>query len=90
MPDLNREVAGLRCRDVLALLPDYVDGELSPDDVDRVSAHLRACDRCEKFGGEYGTLVATLRTALRPRRIETAVRSRLAHRLGEVWEDEGR
>jgi anti-sigma factor RsiW len=64
MPDLNREVAGLRCRDVLSMLGDYVDGELAAGDVARVGLHLQGCDQCEKFGGEYGALVRMLRVRL--------------------------
>jgi anti-sigma factor RsiW len=64
MPDLDRIVAGLRCRDVLAMLADYVDGDLRAADVARVDTHLRACDRCVKFGGEYAALVEALRGRL--------------------------
>ena len=35
MPDLDRVIAGLRCRDLLPQLPDYVDGELSAEVVGR-------------------------------------------------------
>ena len=27
MPDIDRVIAGLRCRDLLSQLPDYVDGD---------------------------------------------------------------
>ena len=101
MTDLDRVVAGLRCRDVLELLADYVDGELDPSTADRVHEHLRGCDACEKFGGEYGDLVARLRAGLgvaepapcRPRLGEA--HEVLAHpdtrkidtRILRIWED---
>ena len=100
MTDLNRSVAGLRCRDVLALLGDYVDGDLSAGDVAQVEAHLRGCDRCEKFGGEYGALVSGLRRRLdaepAPERAQgagggeggEAVEVRLRERIRALWAGE--
>ena len=89
MSDLNRVVAGLRCRDVLELLPDYVEGDLSADLLARVEEHLNGCDRCEKFGGEYGELVRVLRSGRSPARVTEDVRGRLMTRLNTVWKNEG-
>ena len=90
MPDLNRVVAGLRCRDVLAMLADYVDGDLRADDVARVDAHLRACDRCVKFGGEYAALVEALKRRLAQEALSTEARARVRSRLASEWEREER
>lgn len=86
MADLDRVVGGLRCRDVLVLLPDFVDDELSPEVVTRIRAHLDGCDVCEKFGGEYGALVASLRAghAAAPP-MDPGVRKRLAERMVRYW-----
>ena len=89
MSDLDRVVAGLRCRDVLELLADYVDGELDRSMADRVDAHLRGCDACEKFGGEYGNLVARLRAGLGAAERDEGARARLDARMGRVWSEEG-
>lgn len=89
MPDLNRRVAGLRCRDVLGLLGDYVDDDLDEETVDRIHAHLRQCDHCEKFGGEYGALVADLRRSLSEAPAGPGVRARLTDRMKEVWGENG-
>lgn len=90
MPDLDREVGGLRCRQVLAILSDYVDGELSPADVQRVESHLRACDHCEKFGGEYASLVTRLRSNLVRPTLGAQAHARLASRVEQAWStDEG-
>jgi len=86
MPELDREVAGLRCREVLAELSDYVDGELPADRVERIKAHLRGCDWCERFGGDFAWLVKSLRRQLGEaepleeeveRRFHTGLRQRL-------------
>ena len=37
------------CEDCAALLDLYVDGELSPDDMDRVRAHLETCSGCRAY-----------------------------------------
>lgn len=64
MDPLDREVAGLRCRDVLDALPDFLDDAVDADLRARILEHLRGCDRCERFGGEYGAVVASLRRQL--------------------------
>ncbi len=85
MPDLNRVIAGLRCRDLLSLLTDYVDGELGAKQVGRVDAHLRGCVHCEKFGGEYGALVGELKSRHTVPTVNPDVRARLANRMEAVW-----
>lgn len=60
--DLDREVGGLRCRDVLAGLSDYLDGDLPNDVRARVDEHLAGCSNCERFGGRVGAIVGTLRS----------------------------
>ena len=37
------------CEDYAALLDLYVDGELSPEDMDRVRAHLETCPGCRAY-----------------------------------------
>ena len=90
MPSLDRVVGGLRCRDVLDLLADYVDGELEQATLDRVKAHLGGCDTCEKFGGEYATLVAQLRAGRRRPQVSRGVRDRLSEHMLRFWTEEHR
>lgn len=83
-PDMDRTVAGVACRQVLAVLSDYVDGELASEEVRRVEAHLRGCDQCERFGGAFGRLVAGLRQELAAAGpMDPAVSDRLRSRLTE-------
>ncbi len=88
MPDLDRVIAGLRCRDLLPQLSDYVDGKLSAKEVGRVDAHLQGCVHCEKFGGEYGALVAELKSRDTAPTVNPDVRARLANRMEAVWASE--
>lgn len=89
MPDLDRVVGGLRCRDVLDLLADFVDGGLDPATLEKVRGHLHGCDVCEKFGGEYAALVAQLRAGRMRFEATPEVRDRLAARMASVWSGDG-
>lgn len=60
----EREVGGMTCGAVLAVLGDYVDGDLAAADVTRVDAHLRGCTVCERFGGRYSRTVHAARSRL--------------------------
>jgi anti-sigma factor RsiW len=62
--ELEREIAGLRCSQVLEMLSQYLDGELSADLASRVEQHVLACDWCRKFGAEFAAVVNSLREKL--------------------------
>ncbi len=59
---LDTMVAGVRCREVLAELSDYLDGALTAERVGVLQAHLAGCDRCTRFGGEVSGVLAALRS----------------------------
>ncbi len=60
----ERELAGLRCSEVLERLSDYVDGALPGDARARIEEHVKGCDLCERFGGRFGSVVRALRERL--------------------------
>ncbi len=60
----EREVAGLRCREVLALLYDYLDDQLESAKRSQVEAHLAGCALCADFGGKAGAVARAVRTEL--------------------------
>lgn len=64
-PREEKVIAGLSCSGVLALLSDYLDGDLAPPARLQVEAHLRGCEGCARFGGEFRTTVKALRVHLR-------------------------
>lgn len=77
----EREVAGLRCFQVLEQLSAYLDGELAPAGRAQVDGHLSGCDVCAKFGDEVGSVVRRLKADLaraEPLSAETSARLREA------------
>ena len=86
MADLNRVVAGVRCIEVLGMLSDYLDDEVSREDRDRIEDHLRGCDQCERFGGRMSSIVKSLRETLKePDLLDDAVAQRLRARLAKEF-----
>ena len=87
---LEREVAGIRCFEVLAQLSDYLDGALPEAGCERLEAHVRGCDECARFGGRFSATVTALRENLGPPpALPETVAARLAHHgplTGEAFE----
>jgi anti-sigma factor RsiW len=75
----NRQVGPLWCSDVIALLGDYLDGDLTPTQLGDVEQHLAGCPECTRFGGEFGAVVEALAARQRPE-----VSAELAQRLEAV------
>ena len=85
MADIERTVAGIRCSEVLEVLSDYIDGELPPAQVQRVTAHVQRCDWCERFGGRFAGIVTALRRELaQAEALTPEVESRLRAALDQV------
>ncbi len=50
----------LRCRDIVDLLGDYLDGDLDPATAEALKAHLADCRECTAFISTYrGTVRVT-------------------------------
>jgi anti-sigma factor RsiW len=77
--------AGMTCEEVLALLSDYLDGELDAKGLATVEAHLHACDGCTRFGGQLRATVTALREHLRS---APALPERVRERLRSLLRDE--
>ena len=81
----DREVAGIRCVQVLEQLSAYVDGELAATEVARINAHLLGCDWCERFGGEFSSMVSQIRAQLGVSApVDEGVAERLRERLSRA------
>jgi anti-sigma factor RsiW len=78
----ERVVGGLSCGQVLDRLSDYLDGDLADADRTAVETHLRGCDGCARFGGEFRATVDALRRHLLATPAPSArLRARLAAAL---------
>jgi anti-sigma factor RsiW len=64
MNDVDVDLGALTCMEVLSVLSDYLDGELPVKQHNQVEAHVRGCDACTKFGGEFAAVVTALRKTL--------------------------
>jgi anti-sigma factor RsiW len=62
----ERFEGGLWCHEVLLQLDLFVEGELSPEALAAVTAHVSACDACARFGSAYAGLVRALRAPPAP------------------------
>ena len=88
MSRLERLVAGITCREVLAEVSSFLDGELSAARVAQIRAHLAGCRECERFGGAVGALVSMMRRALaEPEALDAGVAQRLRERLRAAREE---
>ncbi len=65
-----------RCRDIVDLLGEYLDGELDPATAEALKAHLADCQDCTAFLNTYRGTVRTARQ-LREEQIPPALRERL-------------
>jgi anti-sigma factor RsiW len=82
MADLGRVVAGVPCREVLAELSAWMDGELPPERAAQLAAHVHGCDWCERFGGRFGEVLRSFKAGLgQPEPVEAGVAARLKERL---------
>lgn len=60
----ERLVGGLRCSEVLAQLPNVLDGSIAAESRAMVEAHLGGCSVCAAFGGRYASSAERMREAL--------------------------
>lgn len=77
----EKVVAGLTCGQVLDRLSDYLDRELGAEDRARLEAHLRGCEGCARFGGEFRATVRALKAHLGADRLPSAFEDRLRRAL---------
>jgi predicted anti-sigma-YlaC factor YlaD len=76
-PD-EREVAGLTCGQVMAVLSDVIDGGIAPAVAVQVEAHVAGCGQCARFGQQFVALLTTMREQLaRPDEVPADVLARV-------------
>jgi anti-sigma factor RsiW len=68
------------CRRLLELLHDFINGELPPDEIANLQAHIEACPPCEVYVSTY-RLTITMTRQLPPSEIPSDVADRLLRAL---------
>lgn len=55
------EMEQLQCRDIEALVDDFVEGCLAPEVEFRVKLHLRCCERCRELVDDVSAIIEVAR-----------------------------
>ena len=83
MRPTEREVAGLKCSDVMVELSGYLEGDLAPERAAQIEGHVSQCQACAAFGEGFGRMVEAVRTRLsEPEPVPADVEARLRAALG--------
>lgn len=69
------------CSQVFARLDDWVDRELSPDDLEQIQRHLEICARCATEFRLEGELLRTIRGKVRRIRLPEGLEARVWRRI---------
>ena len=72
------------CREVLALLSDYLDFELPPEACDQIEHHLAECSPCEEFTESLRKTV-TLCRSFEPRTMPGPLSEEAREELEKAW-----
>ena len=72
------------CKEVLALLSDYLDFELPPEACDQIEHHLAGCSPCEEFAESLRKTV-TLCRSFEPRAMPGPLSAEARQELEKAW-----
>jgi len=64
MRPTEREVAGLKCSQVMTELSLYLEGDLAPRRAAQIEEHVTHCQACADFGEGFRRMVEAVRTRL--------------------------
>jgi hypothetical protein len=77
----------MTCRELTELLLDFVSGELTPEDVQRIKDHLRDCPPCVVIVNTY-CLTIQLTRQLPPKPLPPCCEQRLLASITEHWKQQ--
>jgi anti-sigma factor RsiW len=75
-----------KCEDARALMSDYLDGELDPEQRKRLERHVRFCARCHTVLGNLRQTLTRLH-ALQPSEPAEAADDALTDRIARGWRE---
>jgi anti-sigma factor RsiW len=77
----------MNCEEILAVLVDYLNGELVIEHHETVEVHIRGCAHCETYVATYTHTVSIARTLPKCGQLPPAFEARLRALLAEHLED---
>ncbi len=83
MADINR----LTCEEVFRRLDDYLDRELTPQEMKRVKEHLDTCEVCAREYAFEETVLVNLRDKLRRIAAPQGLVDKISRSLGQLKKD---
>jgi anti-sigma factor RsiW len=75
----------MKCKEILAALSDFVDGDLDPELRRTLQKHLADCNPCQLVVDNVRHTI-TLYKSGRPLELPAELRERLRHALRQRWE----
>jgi anti-sigma factor (TIGR02949 family) len=69
------------CEEMLRRLDDYLDRELTPDEIRRVEEHLKDCEACAREFGFEASVITAVRAKLRQVDVPDTLLDRVAMSL---------
>jgi anti-sigma factor (TIGR02949 family) len=69
------------CEEMLRRLDDYLDRELTPDEIRRVEEHLEDCEACIREFGFEASVISAVRAKLRDVEVPDTLADRVAMSL---------
>jgi anti-sigma factor (TIGR02949 family) len=69
------------CEEMLRRLDDYLDRELTPDEIRRVEEHLKDCEACIREFGFEANVISAVRSKLRQVEVPDTLADRVAMSL---------
>jgi anti-sigma factor RsiW len=72
------------CREVLALLSEYLDFELPPDACQQIESHLAECSPCEEFAESLRKTVALCKS-FEPQTMPGPLSAEAREQLEQAW-----
>jgi anti-sigma factor (TIGR02949 family) len=77
------------CEEMLRRLDDYLDRELTPDEIRCVEEHLETCDACAREFGFEASVIRVVRAKLRPVDMPATLLDRVAMTLARARAEGG-
>jgi anti-sigma factor RsiW len=75
----------MKCKEILAALSDYLDGELDPELLRGLQQHLADCNPCQLVVDNVRQTITVYKSG-RPIELPAELRARLRRALRERWE----